>query len=314
MLTKHSSLLPQLSLCAAMTLWASSFVAMKFAIVAFSPMLVVFCRMAIASLVLLTQWRRIEIKKIPREHWKTFAFLVLCEPCLLFIFEAHALKYTSASQAGMICSIVPIFVAVGSYLLYREKQPKIVWAGFITAIGGVALLSMKSIATDSAPNPLLGNFFEMMAMLSATGYILTAKRLCASYSAFTLTALQAWIGTIFFFPILLLSGETIPANVQPDAVLAILYLGTAVSFGAYLFYNYGLRHVPAAQASAYGNLIPVIAIGLGHVVLSESLTLLQYAACFLVLAGVWMSQRRSSREIFENSSVETPLIPAHEEQ
>jgi drug/metabolite transporter (DMT)-like permease len=287
---------------------------MKFAIVAFSPMLVVFCRMAIASLVLLTQWHRIEIKKIPREHWKTFAFLVLCEPCLLFIFEAHALKYTSASQAGMICSIVPIFVAVGSYLLYREKQPKRVWAGFITAICGVALLSMKNIATDSAPNPLLGNFFEMMAMLSATGYILTAKHLCASYSAFTLTALQAWIGTIFFFPILLLSGETIPVNVQPDAVLAILYLGTAVSFGAYLFYNYGLRHVPAAQASAYGNLIPVIAIGLGHVVLSESLTLLQYAACILVLAGVWMSQRQSSKETVENSPAETLLNPVPEEQ
>ncbi|SIO39540.1 DMT family transporter [Halodesulfovibrio marinisediminis] len=314
MITKHSSLLPQISLCAAMTLWASSFVAMKYAIVAFSPMLVVFCRMAIASLVLLTQWHRIELKKIPRAHWKTFAFLVLCEPCLLFIFEAHALKYTSASQAGMICSIVPIFVAVGSYLLYKEKQPRIVWTGFITAIGGVALLSMKSIATETAPNPLLGNFFEMMAMLSATGYILTAKRLCASYSAFTLTALQAWIGTLFFFPILLLSGETIPTNVQPEAVMAILYLGTAVSFGAYLFYNYGLRHVPAAQASAYGNLIPVIALGLGHIILSETLTVLQYAACVFVLAGVWMSQRRTSPKTTENLPTETQRRSAIQEQ
>lgn len=299
---RTSSILPQLSLCAAMTLWASSFVAMKFAIVAFSPMLVVFCRMAIASLVLLTQRHRIQITKIPRTHWKTFAFLVLCEPCLLFVFEAHALKYTSASQAGMVCSIVPIFVAAGSYLLYKEKQPRIVWTGFITAICGVALLSFKSIATETAPNPLLGNFFEMLAMLSATGYILTAKRLCSSYSAFTLTALQAWIGTLFFFPLLLLSGETIPANIQPDAVIAIIYLGTAVSFGAYLLYNYGLRHTPAAQASAYGNLIPVIALGLGHVVLSESLTLLQYAACILVLAGVWMSQQKTA----EHSSTPEP--------
>ncbi|SHJ57400.1 DMT family transporter [Halodesulfovibrio aestuarii] len=314
MIIKKALILPQISLCVAMTLWASSFVAMKFAIVAFSPMLVVFCRMAIASLVLLTQWRRIELKKIPREHWKIFAFLVVCEPCLLFMFEAHALKYTSASQAGMICSIVPIFVAVGSFLLYKEKQPRIVWAGFITAIGGVTLLSIKSIVTDAAPNPLLGNFFEMMAMLSATGYILTAKRLCASYSAFTLTALQAWIGTIFFFPILLLSGETIPVNVQPEAVMAILYLGTAVSFGAYLFYNYGLRHVPAAQASAYGNLIPVIALGLSHVILSESLTVLQYAACILVLSGVWMSQRRTKPNTTENISAESPLVPVPKEQ
>lgn len=96
--------------------------------------------------------------------------------------------------------------------------------------------------------------------------------------------------------------------------MVILYLGTAVSFGAYLFYNYGLHHIPAAQATAYGNLIPVIAIGLGHIILSESLTLLQYAACILVLAGVWMSQRQSSKQTAEASPVETQLNTALEKQ
>lgn len=293
---ERSVIIPRLSICFAMTLWASSFVAMKFAIVEFSPMLVVFFRMLVASAVVLTQWRRIEVFKIPRRHWKSFFILVLCEPVLLFVFEAHALKYTTASQAGMICSLVPVFVAAGSYLLYREKQSRQVWAGFFIAIFGVAMLSMKSIATDQAPDPLLGNFFEMLAMLSATGYILTAKRLCMSYSAFTLTALQSWIGVVFFLPMFLLSGETIPTTVQPEAVFAILYLGSAVSFGAYLFYNYGLRHIPAAQASAYGNLIPVIALGLGHVILSESLTILQYGACVFVLCGVWLSQRSKAQQ------------------
>ena len=293
---QNNAIIPRLSICVAMTLWASSFVAMKFAIVAFSPMLVVFFRMLVASIIVLTQWRRIEVFKIPRSHWKSFFILVLCEPVLLFVFEAHALKYTTASQAGMICSLVPVFVAAGSYVLYREKQSRHVWAGFVIAICGVGLLSMKSIATDQAPDPLLGNFFEMLAMLSATGYILTAKRLCASYSAFTLTALQSWIGALFFLPMFLLSGETLPATVQPEAVLAILYLGSAVSFGAYLFYSYGLRHIPAAQASAYGNLIPVIALGLGHLVLSESLTFLQYGACAFVLCGVWLSQRSETEQ------------------
>lgn len=96
--------------------------------------------------------------------------------------------------------------------------------------------------------------------------------------------------------------------------MAILYLGTAVSFGAYLFYNYGLHHVPAAQATAYGNLISVIDIGLGHIILSEYLTLLQYAAFSLVIAGAWMSQRRSNKETAEPSPVETQLNIALENQ
>ena len=57
-------------------------------------------------------------------------------------------------------------------------------------------------------------------------------------------------------------------------------------------YNFGLSRVPASQASAYINLIPVFAILLDWWVLGQTLTPTQYAASLIVLAGVTLSQDR----------------------
>ena len=75
-------------------------------------------------------------------------------------------------------------------------------------------------------------------------------------------------------------------------VLSILYLGVFVTIGAYGLYNYGMSKIPASQASAFVNLIPVITLFMGWLFLGERLNVLQYAASAVVVAGVYLSQDR----------------------
>ncbi|MBT8329347.1 MAG: DMT family transporter, partial [Desulfofustis sp.] len=74
--------------------------------------------------------------------------------------------------------------------------------------------------------------------------------------------------------------------------LAVIYLGSFVTLGAYLLYNYGVSKIPASQASAFVNLIPVFAVILGFLILGERFTPIQFVASALVLLGVFISQRR----------------------
>jgi drug/metabolite transporter (DMT)-like permease len=60
---------------------------------------------------------------------------------------------------------------------------------------------------------------------------------------------------------------------------------------AYLLLNYGLRFVPAGRASAYTNIVPVIAVGVAYVVLGERFTAGQALAAVVVLAGVVLVNR-----------------------
>ncbi|MBN1142712.1 MAG: DMT family transporter [Deltaproteobacteria bacterium] len=290
-------LLPTLSLVLSMLLWASSFIALKLAFRFYHPMWVIFGRMAVASLLFLFWLPQFRTIRFRRRDLPILAGMALCEPCLYFILEAKALENTSASQAALITTLMPLMVAVGAALAFKEKLSGRALVGFAVAIGGAGLLSVGGGASEGAPNPLLGNFCELLAMLCATGYTLFLKRLTSRYPPFFLTAFQAFVGTLFFLPFLFLPGTLFPAGWPLQPTLAVVYLGLFVTLGAYALYNFAVSRIPAGQAAAFINLIPVLTLLLARLILDERLTLMQYLAGGLVFLGVFLSQEKASQAV-----------------
>ena len=279
---------------AAMLLWASSFVALKLAFRGYHPMQVIFGRMFIASLcfiVFIPAFRKVKWR---RRDLKYLLIMAVCEPCLYFIFEAKALELTSASQAGMITAMLPLLVAILAWSILKETIRRQTLIGFIMAILGACWLSVASEITAEAPNPLLGNFCEFLAMVCAAGYTIALKHLSDHYPPLFLTAFQAFLGCLFFFPFLLIPEIGFPRHLETTPLLAVLYLGTFITFGAYACYNFGVSRIPASQAAGFVNLIPVFGVLLGMLVLGERLNAEQWLACGLVFCGVWISSRRKT--------------------
>jgi drug/metabolite transporter (DMT)-like permease len=222
--------------------------------------------------------------------------MVVCEPCLYFLFEASAIENTAASQAGMITAMLPLMVAIAAGIYLKEVVTGRTIAGFLVAIMGACLLSLAAEVNVNAPNPVLGNFYEFLAMVCATGYTISLKRLSLRYDPVFLTALQAFTGSIFYLPFLFLPSTALPSRFDAVPALSIVYLGIFVTMGAYGLYNYAVSKVPASQAAAFVNLIPVFTVILGRIILGENFTALQYAASAIVIAGVFMSQDMTRRK------------------
>lgn len=294
-LPKDAVMAATLSLLLASALWASSFVVLKLAFRVYDPMVVMFGRMLVGSLIFLLLWRNFRTVNYQPGDWKPLLFMVLCEPGLYFVFEALALENTDAGQAGMIVALLPLMVAAGARVFLGERVSARTWTGFVLALTGAAWLSLGAETTSTAPHPILGNFLEFLAMACAAGYMITLKRMCVRYSPLFLTALQAFFGAVFFFPLLFLPSTAMPTAFDPLGVGAIVYLGAFVTLAAYALYNYGASKIPASQASAFTNLIPVLTLIMGWAVLGERLTPWQYLASGLVLFGVLLSQDRRSR-------------------
>jgi drug/metabolite transporter (DMT)-like permease len=285
-------MLPFFSLVLAMLLWASSFVALKLAFRGYHPMQVIFGRMFIASLCFVVFIPAFRNVKWRRRDLKYLLIMAICEPCLYFIFEAKALELTSASQAGMITAMLPLLVAILAWSILKETIRRQTLIGFTMAILGACWLSVASEITAEAPNPLLGNFCEFLAMVCAAGYTIALKHLSDHYPPLFLTAFQAFLGCLFFFPFLLMPDIGFPSHLETTPLLAIVYLGTFITFGAYACYNFGVSRIPASQAAGFVNLIPVFGVLLGMLVLGERLTAEQWLACGLVFCGVWISSKR----------------------
>jgi len=286
----NSQILPALCLLLAMFLWASSFIALKLAFVDYHPMVVIAGRMLIASLAfffLLPRFRNIRVR---HQDLKLMAFMALCEPCLYFILEALALKNTSASQASVITTMLPVLVSVASALVLSEKFTLQNVIGLGIAMSGAIGLSMGGDINEQAPNPILGNFYEFLAMISATAYTIAIKKLTSRYSPLFLTAVQAWVGALFFLPMLLLPQVPIPDTFILIPTVAIIYLGLAVTILAYGSYNYALSAMDAGKASMYINLIPLFTMLLSWIIFKESFTLFQYIAGLVIFFGVGLSQ------------------------
>jgi drug/metabolite transporter (DMT)-like permease len=284
--------LPVLSLTTAMLLWASSFIALKLAFKGYEPMLVIWGRMLVGSFCFIFLFRKLRHIKYQKGDGKYLLFMAICEPCIYFIFEAKALQLTTASQAGLITAMLPLLVAFGAMAFLKETVTRQTLTGFAVAIVGACWLSLAADSSDDAPHPLLGNFLEFLAMVAAAGYTLSLKHLSARYSPFFLTAVQCWVGAIFFAFFLLSPDINLPREFYPIPALAVFYLGSFVTLGAYLLFNYGVSLIPASRASAYVYLIPVFSVILGFIVLGERFTSSQYFASALVLFGVYLSQRR----------------------
>lgn len=289
---RHTSS-PTATLCLilAMLLWASSLSALKIAFTSYHPMQVIFGRMLIASLCFVPFIRSFSRISWQRHDIRYLLLMAFFEPCLYFLLEAGALENTSASQAGMMTAFLPLLVAIGAWLVLKEEIGRLTLVGFLVAICGAALLSLTAESTAAASAPLLGNILELGAMACAAGYTLCLKHLSGRYPPLLLTAVQAFVGTLFFALFLAKPGVGLPLHWDHWPGLAIIYLGTLTTFGAYGLYNFGVSRIPANQAAAFVNLIPVFSLVFGFWLLGEDLSRGQWLASLLVFTGVYLSQR-----------------------
>jgi drug/metabolite transporter (DMT)-like permease len=279
-------LLPLVLLAGAVLFWGTSFAAIKIALDSFTPMTVMWLRMAVATLAFAPFWMRIPRPQYRTGDWKLLAGAAFCIPCMYYLAEGHAVQLTTSSQAGVVSAIVPLLVAGGAWLLWRDKLS---WQGAVAiglSLAAVAVLSLAGSAQESAPDPALGNVLELLAMLAAAGSMLTIKHLSTRYDPWWLTGMQATVGAVFFLPMALASGPATWLSAPPVAWGCVIYLGIFVSLVAFGLYNSALRALPASRAALSINLIPAVALLAGWIVLGESLNAVQTAACAVAIGAV----------------------------
>ncbi len=278
-----------LSLVIAMLLWGSSFIALKYTVQIYDPEFVIFFRMLLTLVCCLLLWRWTRIFNYQKGDWKFLLCMSLAEPCFYFLLEGHALKYTSAAQAGVLASCLPIFVAILAYFILKERISRYIVLGFGFCILGSISLSLVSPVNEHASNPLLGNMLEIGAMFCAAFYTVCLKKLSPRYSPISLIGLQGLSGTLFFAPFLFVN--PFPETHHWSGIASIVYLSVVVTLGAYGLYNHAVQKVSVLKAAAFSNLIPVFSLFLSMLILDEYLQLHQWLAIAVIFVGVYISQR-----------------------
>ncbi len=285
----QNELFAYLSITIAVILYGTTLTATKICLQYYSTAQLMTFRMLISSLLFIpfifTIYKNI---KIERKDIKLILLMMLCEPCLYFIFETNALKYTSSGQAGIVSSLEPVILVIAARIILKEKFMKIVYLGLFVSITGSILLSLSSDVNELAPNPLLGNFLELIAIILTDTCVITTKYLMDKYPPFFLAGVSV-IGGFIFFSLFNVFQHGSFEVVMNTSLFLVLYLGI-LTVVAYALYNFAICTLSAGKFSPFLFMLPVAAVFFGWFFLGETFNIKQFLACLLVFFGIFISQ------------------------
>lgn len=296
---KPSELAAYGALVTAAFVWGGSIVGQKMALGSFSAVETSVLRGigALAILIPLWWWQEGGSVKISSRNLGEFTLLGLAVlgNHLLTLF---GLRYIGAAEAGVIIGASPAITAFLSSLLIRDVPFRVVWAGCAVSFAGVALVSGAGAGAVTGEEPLLGGMLVVLGLVSWAVYTVGGRRIMERFSPLTVNWTTLLISILLQIPLLATDRKLAVsglASVPPSGWLALGYLivfATALGQQAWL---YGVQGLGPARAGVFVNLIPVSALALSALVLSEQIGFRELAGIGLILTGVWLVNRHSAR-------------------
>lgn len=209
-----------------------------------------------------------------------------------FLIQFRGLQLTTVSHASLIVGVLPVLLAASSAFVLHERLRRIEWGVLALSALGAALiaLSSRNSASDSGSS-LRGDLLVFASMFAAVINVLCSKRLIASHGALPVTATTIIFGTILLTVWVELT-RPVRFSFSAGAWGAAVAQGLLATAGAYLFWNWGLAHMPASKAGVFLNLEPVVGSLLGILVLHERLARpAVLGGAFIIGAAVYFSLR-----------------------
>ena len=101
---------------------------------------------------------------------------------LYYLAYNVALVHTSATQAAIIQSFIPIVTALLAFFFLREALSTVRVTGIAVSIGGIFLILAAGEAGAGAPNPLAGNLLVLASVVIWSAYTIFRQTSGASGS------------------------------------------------------------------------------------------------------------------------------------
>jgi drug/metabolite transporter (DMT)-like permease len=278
------------ALAVTLVLWAVSFPATKVAMQAFGSGELALLRFAISSVVLLIYVRAKELPLPELSDMPRLAATGLLAVTIYQIGFNNGIAHISSGPAAVLIDTIPVWAALLSALLLRERLRAAGWVGLLVGFAGAALIALGEGAnTSHGFDAGAGTALLLMAAIAFAAAAVVQKPLLPKYGAPLVTAWSFIFGTLglaWAVPDLLPQVERAPRS----AMLAVVFLAVFPGALAYLLWNQALTRLPVAVAASSLYLVPPLTFAAAWVWLGEAPTAASWAGAALALAGVALVQ------------------------
>ncbi len=268
-------------------LWGIPYLFIKQVVESYSPAAMVSGRTLIGALLLLPFALRQGALRPAMKKWPWVLAFGALEMAAAFLLLGHAEQTLPSGLTGLLVATVPLFAAVIAFFIGdRSALKPLRVVGLVVGFGGVAVIvAGPGLAIGSGAGLWAAGEVLLVAVCYAIAPFIVVHKLQDVPTLGTVTVSLAAVG-VFYLPVALLTQHQVPTVSSTVSLIALGVLCTAVAFVVF-FALIGL--VGPARAPLFTYMNPIIAIGLGVVVLGEELTIGLLIGFPLVIVGCWLA-------------------------
>ena len=234
---------------------------------------------------------------IVRRGWKSMLVLGVIGVGTHNAVGYLGLNYTTATNALILNSFIPVMVISLSWIFLRERLSSLQLVGVGVSLAGVLMiLTRGSIDVLASFRLNGGDLLLILAMAMWSVYTIGLRWRPAGLHMLTFLFILMVIGDLAVLPLFaveLAIGRHMV--VTPANVAAIVTVALFSSVLAYIFWNHGVAQVGANVAGLFVHLMPVFGVLLAWVFLDERLALFHVAGIALILSGIGITSRLGRR-------------------
>jgi drug/metabolite transporter (DMT)-like permease len=258
--------------------WGSSFPVITYALRDVSPLLFLVLRFALAFLLLLPRYRSLDRLKT---LFSRDLILISIPNSLAFILQYKAQQLTTASKTALFINSSPLFVAIFSAILLKDRLTPRQIVALIVAFSGVVVTSTRlDFSGFSSVN--MGDVFCVIAGILWALFVVYSSGMAKKHGAYNMSQALCFWAAVTAAPFA--GAEKV--RFASHALPALFYLCLVTTILAYYLYLKGVQSVSALSTSIIILVEVVVAFLISHFFLGESFSGVETVGGVLVIAGV----------------------------
>jgi drug/metabolite transporter (DMT)-like permease len=304
-------IIPYIAIICAMLIWAGAGIAVKQALVVFSPLTLIVMRFTLAVILMLSVGlifrgnTIVGLQRVDKQDIPLFLLGGLLQPFLYFIFETYTYQsFASPTIAEAMLSTQPIMAPIMAWLLLREQVTKYNIIGILISTVGMLLLLLTGGEQFAIGNHW-GILLAIITVSCSVGYSVILRRIPERYSPLTIVFYVQTISLVLFYILwggdmllnttqyssILLNSTQSSSTLLPS-ILAVLYLAILASVTAFILFCYTVRYIGVTRANIFNNIRPVFTALLMLAFFHEHLPIMKWIGIVVIIIGLFICQKQ----------------------
>lgn len=224
------------------------------------------------------------------KQWILIAVFAVLSGAIYQIIFVFGMDKTTAGNTALIMSSIPMWTAILSFLLLREKLGY-AWLGISISFIGTLVVTLQKGGLSFDSQFLIGNGLVLVSALAWSLGAVISKPMLKFVSPIRL-AFFATFGTLpLHYLMSVIWNQPDNHAINSELWICILYSGIFSTGFAYAMWNLGVKQLGASHAAVYQNLVPLVALIVAWRFLGESVTMIQIIGGSLIILGLFITRK-----------------------